>query len=199
MPGVKTKRKRKKINKKREDFKHSPEIEKGLLRKPPEASGSVPKANEAGKKLKLDAIEAFRSSKALDILVLFFNMERPEWLLPYGFSDVMNAKETGDEETDKRIEHEKARMHNRVVQDIRDDFKFALGWISKVIPKEVGIFGAIQHGHTLASMSKRAFTETKPPELIETVKKKRRKEFYEASDGEIENEVQREMAEYYEE
>ena len=195
MPGAKGKRKRKVL---KQDFKHSPELEKGLQRKPPEPTGNVPKANEASKKLKLDAIEAFRSSKALDIMVLLFNMERPEWLLPYGYWEVMGRPEVGEDKEVARIRAEKARMHNRVVQDLRDDFKFALNWISKVIPKEVGIFGAIQHGHTLASMSKRAFTETKPPELIETVKRKREKEFYEASAETVENEVQREMAEYYE-
>jgi len=177
------KRKRKELPK---EFKHSPIIETGLQKTIPD---NIPKHNELSKKLKLDAITQFSKSKALTVLSMFWNMEMPEWLLPYGYYKVMASQDPDDEEA-------KAIMENKVRRAIMENYKFAMNWITKVVPKEVGIFGAVKHDHTLAALSKRAVENNKPREVIGMVQDRRDGEF-KAADS-IEDEVEAELNVYYE-
>ena len=174
-------RKRKKPPK---DFKHSPEIEQGLDVQVPD---QIPKHTELSKKMKLNVLTQFNKSKALTILVTMFNMEMMENLLPYNYRKVMEGED----------EDAKEKMHNRVLSILMGNYRFALNWISKVIPKEVGIFGSLDHQHSLAAKSKRAFTTPKPNKVIDMVKGRRDKEFYSATDQEVEDEVDRELDDYY--
>ena len=174
-----SRRKRKELPK---EFKHSPEIESGLQKTIPD---NIPKHNELTKKLKLDAITQFNKSKAITILSMFWNMEMPDWLLPYGYFKTM--KNGNDEQ--------KAVMENKVRRALMENWKFAMNWITKVVPKEVGIFGAVKHDHTLASLGKRAMENNKPKEVIGMVQDRRDGEF-KAADS-IEDEIDAEITEYY--
>ena len=173
-------RKRKEVPK---EFKHSPVIETGLQKNVPD---NIPKHNELSRKLKLDAVTQFSKSKAITILSMFWNMEMPEWLLPYGYYKVMK---NGDEEA-------KAAMENKVRRALMENYKFAMNWITRVVPKDVGIFGSIEHDHTLASLSKRAMESSKPKKVIGMVQDRRDGEF--KSPVNIEDEINAEMSEYYE-
>jgi len=173
-------RKRKELPK---EFKHSPIIETGLQKNVPD---NIPKHNELSKKLKLDAVTQFSKSKAITILSMFWNMEMPEWLLPYNYYKIMKEDD----------EDAKAIMENKVRRSLMENYKFAMNWITKVVPKEVGIFGAVKHDHTLAALSKRAMESNKPKNVIGMVQDRRDGEFKAA--GSIEDEVNAEMDEYYE-
>ena len=176
-------RKRKEVPK---EFKHSPIVETGMQKSIPD---TVPKHNELSRKLKLDAITQFGKSKALTILTMFYNMEMPEWLLPGGYYKLMASKDPDDYEA-------QILMENKVKRGILENYKFAMNWITKVVPKEVGIFGAVKHDHTLAALSKRAVENNKPGKVIGMVQDRRNGEFT-AADS-VEDEVEAELGEYYE-
>ena len=87
-------------------------------------------------------------------------------------------------------------MENKVRRALMENYKFAMNWITRVVPKDVGIFGSIEHDHTLASLSKRAMESSKPKKVIGMVQDRRDGEF--KSPVNIEDEINAEMNEYYE-
>ena len=182
-------RRKKKIPK---EFKHSKEVEPHLTT---EVRNTVPKPTEVSKKIKLGLLALLNNrTKAIPILGTFLNMEVLDFLLPLNYHEVMEAEEVGDEEQVDRIRAAKIAMHERVNKERLDNYKWAMTWISKIMPKDVGIFGQLEHSHTLAALTKRAMETPKPRNVIEMAKKDRDREFYESG---VEEEVEAELAEFH--
>jgi len=90
-------------------------------------------------------------------------------------------------------------MHDRVAAMLLDNYKWAMNLIAKIVPKDVGIFGQLNHAHTLSGLTRRAMTEPKDPKVIEMARKRREGELFGAAVDSSEREVEQEIEEFYNE
>lgn len=120
---------------------------------------SVSKTMPDYRKLKTGLIEMFNRSDAPAILFQFLNMRLPPMLKPENRGTV-TAKED-------------AAFRRMLLAN----FKWVVDVVTKVVPKEVGVFGRIEHT-SLSGMVKRAETNAKSGNVVKMVRKRRDDDLY---------------------
>jgi len=138
-------------------------VKKGEVRNPYGRSG---KPQESYKKVKDGFVKGFMDSDAMGHLVNMLNMRLPAILKP-------RNRELLTDEEDK--EYRKLALTN---------FKWVVEQILKVVPKEIGIFGKVQHDHTIAGMVKQATIAPKSNKVIDLVKTEKEKRLLEEKEEE---------------
>jgi len=147
-------------------------VKKGEVRNP---YGRAGKPTPNYRKIKEGFLQGFINSDAMGHLMNMLNMKLP---------GIMKYKEKFTDEEDKEL-----RLQ------ILKNYKWAVEQLIKVIPKEIGVFGKVQHEHTIAGMVKQATISQKSDKVIDLVKKEREEKLLE----EKEEELPYEMEEYLEE
>ena len=122
---------------------------------PGRPEGSINKTMPDYKRMKQGLVEIFNNSKGPSIINEMLNMKLPPMLRP--------------QNRDKITAGEDANFRRLLLQN----FKWATEIVVKTVPKELGVFGKIEHEHTLAAMSRRATRAPKSSKVIDMVAKRR--------------------------
>jgi len=149
-------------------------VKKGEVRNPYGRGG---KPEQSQKKVKEGLLKGFMDSDAMEHLFNMLNMKLPAILKP-------RNRELITDEEDK--EYRKLALAN---------FKWVVEQVFKVIPKEIGVFGKVQHDHTIAGMVKQATIAPKSDKVIDLVKAEKEKKLLEGKEEELTYEMEGEKDE----
>jgi len=145
----------------------------GEIRNPkgrPKGTGMrIPLPARLAKMTKASLFEIFGRSHASAIVDCYLNMRIPPQLKP---SYLHPGKTKITPQQDAAIKAELQR-----------NFKWAFDQIGKMMPKEIGHFGSVNHSVKISEAVKRATTEDKSDKVIDLVKKRREKELYEVGEN----------------